>query len=250
MFTTVCYSESQDAAAAEVNMAAVVDESIKVTGDNIYIPKSKFVVGLAGFIGTTGTYAKLSSPSLKAVNPLHVATPNLVLVPGAGLDETFFPDNPVELTENEPVQFKFYADPAAAEQGSAVLFLTEGAITPVKGKTYCVRATVTLALVAGAWAYSELTFIDELPTGYYKCVGAKVVAATAVAFRFVPIGYYERPGGLVAQTAGVRDPYHQRYGRLGEWFQFNTVQPPGLQIMSSAAAASATYNVYVDIIPA
>lgn len=247
-FTLIAFSESIDAGGIYANIAAVKDQTLKTAGDYIYVPIQNLVIGVLAMIGASGSVARINSPSLRRTNPYYVNPPVLGIVPSEGRDDVYFPQNPLVLTTNEPVETNIIADPAAAEQVTTLLWIADQPPQPVSGAVYTVRATITLAQLAGAWAFSELTFLDELPTGDYALVGARCVAAGGVGFRFVPIGYSERPGGVVAQTVGNRDPYGQRMGSLGEWFSFNTVQPPGVEMISSVAVGSATYNIYLDVI--
>ena len=62
------------------------------------------------------------------------------------------------------------------------------------------------------------------------------------------LGEAYRPGGVVVQTVAELDPDFQRYGGLGNWFTFNSIQPPGMELLASDAAGPATHEVFIDVI--
>ncbi len=249
MFSLVAFSESQDPAGAFVNIAAVTDQHVKAVGDKITVPKSlSILIGAAAFVGTVGDKCRQVSPSLRRVNPMQIAPTVELLVPPATHPEWLRPQNAVPLSPDEGLEVEENSNPLAAEQHTVVVALADGPIQPVAGMVYTCHATITLVQLAGAWSLSELTFTDDLPTGIYAIVGARVNAAGAVAFRFVPVGAAHRPGGLVCQDADDLEIWYQRNGSLGEWCEFDTTQPPSVEVIGSAAAGSATYDVFIDVI--
>jgi len=101
--------------------------------------------------------------------------------------------------------------------------------------------------VASTWSSAALTFRQTLPVGRYAVVGAKFVAEDAVAFRFIPIGELQRPGGIANGLNGELAPKEQRYGGMGTWFEFDSQTPPSVEILGHTAIA-ADRNIYLDMI--
>lgn len=248
MHDTIAFSESQDLAGVEGNVAGVPDQHIYVNGDDIVIGSNNALIGAVACVGSTGTRARLVSPSLRRMNTYDMRPLVLALVPGSLSGKYLHPLSPIMLDTNESLNCLFTADPVAAEQESCVVFLAPGAVNPVAGKIYPVRVSITLALVAGQWAYSAVNIVDDLPTGTYTVVGASFTVAAGVAFRFVPVGAAHRPGGICQSAANIQTPEPFRWGGLGAWFDFNTVQLPGCEVLGSAAAASATYYGTMDVV--
>lgn len=250
MFTVVAFSESQDEAGAMAKMAAVEDRHIKTSGDKITVGNLNQLIGAFAAVGTLGDEARLVSPSLRRVNPYYITPVELGLVPEATPAMLFHPDSPVPLDVNESLEAENDANPAAAEQHTVVVFLADGVQNPAVGAIQTINAHITTALVVGSWEFSEIVFPDSVPVNRdFDIVGARLVCAAGVAFRFVPVGESHRPGGLCVAASGNHDPWFQRMGRLGAWLTFNGVQPPGIEVLGSAAAASATYELYLDVIP-
>jgi hypothetical protein len=248
MFTLVAFSESQDEAGVMAKIAAVADQHVKTAGDGITVPNLNQIIGSLACVGTTGDEARLIAPSLRRVNPLYITPLELGLV-GSGHPRMFYHgQNPIVLDVNETLEAENDANPAAAEQHTIAVWLGDGAVSPVGGEIHTINAHVTVTLVAGTWEFSEITFPDALPVSDYSVVGARCVCADGVVFRFVPVGEAHRPGGICSADAAGIVPEQQRFGGLGEWFNFNSVQPPAIEILSSAAAVSATYELYIDVI--
>lgn len=249
MFTTVAFSDSLDPAGVFVNVPAVPDPHIKTAGNFLYISDFNHLVG-AAFMGLTATpaHARLLSPSIRRINPYYI-TPNIHTIYSA-LDvlRAFHPEAPIVLDVGEGLECETDGNPAAAGQQTATVFLAPGGLTPVEGDIRTVRFTITVAGVIESWEFSEITLIDDLPVGNYDIVGARVEADEGIAFRFVPVGAAHRPGGMIVADDIVVEPWYQRWGRLGVWASFGSVQLPGVEVLFSAAEASATYQCYMDVI--
>lgn len=248
MFTIIAFSESQDPATAFAKVAGVPDQHVKVQGDGIYIMEFNRLMGGMACLGTTAAECRLISPSLRRINPHYIAPVDLALYPDGYVHHVVSPRISIPLDINEALECEENSDPAAAERHTIVVWLADREIQPVAGRIFTVNVNITLALVAGAWAFSEIDFVDELPVGQYSIVGMRAVIATAVAIRLVPIAAHNRPGAPCVCNKEYDLDKVFRFGNLGVFCQFPTTQPPGVEVLSSAAAAPATYEVYLDLL--
>jgi hypothetical protein len=115
------------------------------------------------------------------------------------------------------------------------------------GGFFTLHGTASTTLTAGAWTNipaSSFTFDQPFPAGSYALVGARAFSATGLFFRMFP--QYEplwRPGGVCVQAYDQMDPFNQRYlpeyGPVGfgwgQWLQFFSNTPPGVEIFATAA---------------
>lgn len=248
MFTVVAFSESIDCAGVFTKIAGVPDQHVKVAGDGIYVGEYNRVMGALAAIGATGVEARLVSPSLRRVNPHYIAPIENSIDIDGNPNHTVNNRVSIPLDTNEALEAEVVADPAAPEQIAMAVWLAMGGITPVEGKIITVNANITITLVAGAWAFAEIDFVDELPVGNYDVVGLRAVVPTGVVARFVPVAASHRPGCPCVASKEFNDGKIFRFGNLGPWFTFNTVQPPGIEILGSAADAEDTYELYIDIL--
>lgn len=249
MFTTIAHSESLDAGAAFTRIAAVPDNHMRTDGDGIVIGEFNRLIGGYACCGATVTEVRYQSPSLRRHNPCYIRPLELAITPAGIPVHGVDPAVSIPLDTNEMLEVEENGDPAAAEQVSVATFLGTGQITPVNGKIITVNFTITLAQVVSSWQFSEITFPDELPVGDYEIVGAEFVISGGVVARFVPKGEIHRPGAPVvaAGNFGANTPF--RFGKMGTWMRFNTIRPPGVEVLGSVAAGSATYQCYMDVIP-
>ncbi len=246
-FIVVAHSESQDLANALGNVAAVADDTHNTSGDFLYISQWPNLIGYAAFAGTTGVQAQLQAPSLRRVVNIDIAPVFKELAPTSHDQVHLFPESPVPLVTNDGLEALMLADPAAAEQGSVVSFLSDGAIAPVQGEIFTIRATASITATIGAWTSGSLTFGQTLPSGRYQIVGARAEGTNLVAIRFVLLGNQGwRPGCIAVAAADDREHPLFRRGGLGVWGEFDNFAVPALEVLASGANTSQT--IYLDII--
>lgn len=247
-FHTGAFAESIDPAGALVPIAAVQDDSIFTSGDDMRVPTQlPFLVGAAGLISATlPIQAQLASPSLRQVANIDIEPVDLGLVFSDPADSAMHPDNPVPLMGDEALNFLVNSNPAGAELHYGVAWLSDGPLQPVQGNIFSVRATMSVTGVANAWVNGNLTFGTDLPVGNYDVVGMRFRAAGAVCARLNFVGGAWRPGvpGVVAIDDTVGMPF--RYGKMGVWGTFHTNTPPTVDVL--AAAAAITPVVTLDLI--
>lgn len=249
MHHTVVYHANHDPDGAFTELPAVKDPQMSRDGNAYNVPAYNYLLGAYACLGSLGADCRLRSPSIDNLNPLYLTGNSLQITPIMPKENFMRAAQPIMLSPDEALTVEENSNPAANERHSAVLFLGEGAITPVSGDIRTIRAqTESAALVVDAYNELSLSFPDRLPTGRYSVVGARVECADGVAFRFAPIGQAWRPGGLTVETEAVDDPWQFRNGGLGVWFEFTHRDIPSLEIWSSAAVGATVYNVYLDVI--
>lgn len=247
-FHCAAYSESLDPAGLSVNVAAVADDLLTVAGDDIIVPASfRQIIGFGASVadGTVDPQARLESPSLRGLY-----FPDIAPISEAASWESpppihVFGETPISLVTNEALQATMLSNPAAAVEHNVIVLLAEAAINPTKLLTRTVRATAAIAQAANTWTSGALTFSQNLPSGTYGVAGLRVLAATGIWARLLPVGGGLRPGAPVTTTVdGVDHPAFRR-GGLGQWFTFDTTQPPQLEVLGGAAVAQ---EVFLDLV--
>lgn len=241
------FAESLDPAGALVNVAAVNDDSVFTSGDDIRVPTQlPFLMGGAALISATSpVQAQFQSPSLRQVANPDIEPVGLGLVFGDPAEFALQQDSPLSLRGDESLNFLVNSNPASAALHYGLVLFGDGPAQPVKGEIFSVRATMSVTGVANAWVNGGLTFAQDLPVGNYDVVGLRVRAAGLVAARLNFIGGAWRPGvpGAVAIDDIIGMPF--RYGKMGVMGTFHTNTPPSVEVL--AAAAAITPVVILDL---
>lgn len=242
------FHESIDPAGALVNIAAVNDDTVFTSGDDLRVPLDlPFLIGEAAALeATAALQARVESPSLRRIANLDVSPFDTGLVIDSGQKVAMHPMNPVPLRGDEAVNFLINSNPVAATSQYGLVWFGDGPQTPVTGDIFTVRATMSLTAVLGAWTNGGITFAQDLPVGNYDVVGMRVIEATTVAARLNFVGGAWRPGVAALGTDEGIDNYFARYGRMGLLGTFHTNTPPTIDIL--AAAGAITPVVYIDLI--
>jgi len=247
MFTVVAYAESVDQGGSYNAFNAVPDQHITTSGTVIYIGSLNYLIGYAIHNeGSAPCGAYLDSPSLRRICLVDIANVANATTSSGQDDVVLFPASPVALSTNEGLECYVCDDPGSATQQSALVYLADGALAPVSGEIFTVRATATITAAVNTWVNGNLTFRQTLPVGRYQVVGARAEGTNLNYFRFVPVGYAFRPGGVGCQDANDQDPKLQRFGGLGVWFEFDSVTPPTVEILANADCTAQTF--YLDLI--
>jgi len=246
MYTTIAYDASIGTGTSLVYVTPVADQHIRVEGNNVIVPS-----GMANLLGvyagsTNIVRAQVESPSLRRVLLYEVVPLNADREPASPPLWANLFDTPIPLDEYEPLRALAYHSGGAAERMSIIVFLGDGAATPVTGDIYTVRAISSTTLTANAWTNGALTLDQVLPAGSYACVGFRAQSAGLIAARLVFVGGTWRPGTLGCDAAtDLNDPIFRR-GRLGVLGEFRHDQPPTVDFLSVSADTSEV--VWLDLI--
>lgn len=246
--TLIAFSETGSATEHELN--AVPDQTHRVAGTDIYISKFNKLVGLYAY-GHAILSAHVISPSLRRVTPVYIA-PQVNDLGGYGQfcsrSLNWRGQSPLSLTTNEAINaLARCTGPGAAMNNVVGVWLAEGALAPVHGEIWTVEANDTdIDPKQNQWVYGELTFATDLPVGRYQIVGAKGWMDNGGLFRFVFPGSIERPGGVLCHEQKLTEDREQRMGGMGVWGEFDSVNPPGVEVLQQLVA-DATDGVYMDL---
>lgn len=192
------------------------------------------------------TRASLQPPSMRGIGYFDIR-PLLTAVPT--LDSPWivhdFQDNPLVLVAGEELPFYLTMTDAGTPNGYGGVLLADALPTPHKGKYFTVHLSSSTTVTANAWSACTLTFDNGLPAGKYSVIGARAESATNIMFRFIYPGGVNRPGGFGHQLASTPDIPSQRAGRRGEWFSFDYLTPPQVEMFCTSADTS--QQVWLDL---
>jgi hypothetical protein len=248
-FTTIAYYQSVDPAGVDVRLPPVLDPTVRISGNDLYVPALNKLMAAAAMVCITGGLgiARLTSPSL-----LRLARTNIAPIQGAAAAASLPGDPPsitvyeaggIQLATNEGLDVIINSDPAAAQIQAVVAWLCDQFPAEVNpGDVFTLRATGATALVAGSWINVPLTFDDAIPVGKYSIVGMRAQSATMLAGRLVVPGFAWRPGVLGCLTSSHRDDRRFRMGNLGEFAQFDSLTLFSVECLAEAADATQVFE--------
>ena len=249
-FHAAAFSEQIAAAGTLQAIAAVADDQVFTSGDDVRVPQGLANLLAAFSIGSAQTRARIVAPSLRAFANLEIAPK--VISEAMSEDDIArvltFARNPLPLAVGESLNYE--SDGGAGGglgQQTGVILLGDGPVQSFSGAMRTVRATAAIAGTEAVWDSGALTFSEDLPTGIYQVVGARCEADSPGAFRLIFVAGGPRPGSLSANSDQAGDVIGARLGGWGIWGQFDTNQPPTLEILSLAGAGAAQV-LYLDII--
>jgi len=247
MFHLAAYYESLDPAGALTKIAAVPDQAVRTDGNDIVVPQgiSNLVAEAALSAATGPSYAQVQSPSLRQLANQDVGPIVSGVTFGSNPSVMQHFTTPRPLKAAESINFAISATGGAAAVNYGLIWLADGALSPVQGNIFTVRATGSAALAAGEWVNSSLTFDSTLPSGTYNVVGMRLVGANLVAGRLVFVGGQYRAGVPAVNAVGNREFDPSRYGRMGSFGVFDVNQPPTLDCLG---VTDASQTVFLDVI--
>jgi len=233
----VGYYKSVLSAGTLAALTPVPDPTVTVQGNDLLVPAkyNQVVFGAALTVAHALTQAQLQAPSLRGMY-FPDLTPRVLAATFANIQRLGdLSQTPLQLQTNEGLQFfsDGGGDGTTAEACYGLVWLSDGALTPAKGKVYTMRATAAVALAAGSWVNGPLTFNQTLPVGTYSIIGMRAEGANLVAARLVFIGQsaITRPGVPGAGGANTSDLDQFRMGAAGAFGSFDSTTPPSVDCL-------------------
>ena len=249
--TVHAWLEDEDRSGATAGLAAVADDLVVTSGDNLRLRRDMALIAMAYGWTEFTTYAfnqlKLTSPTI-AGNPLRLTK---------GVDVNFlnegqiydFRENPLNIIrpgDNVTVEGYEADEAGVAHYLGLVIVVSDGSI-PKKSPlpvTHIHRCTAT-ATGAGAWTQLALTETDALPAGVYQMLGARVEHASLVAARFIFKGMEARPG--VIPTTLAKDHVHSFNNFWGKAIPFTMPDGlPDIEVLEVTGSGAVEVELYLN----
>lgn len=245
-FTLLGYFQTLDTGGVLTYINPLADPHVRVEGKNIIVPRGlNYLAGVLA-LSPNMSQARLESPSLR----------QRVLYDIAGVDKNSYPEeltslnalfeNPIELMEDEGLRLLAAETAAGAEDVIGLVWLSDGALAPVGGDIWTVRATTDTITQVNAWTNVALNFDQTLPVGRYQVVGCYAFSTQLVAIRFVFVGFPWRPGVIGRNDISKYLPSYFRRGGLGVWGEFDHTQPPTVDVFSRTQPQ--IIELYIDLV--
>jgi len=243
MLTTVAFSEAQDSAVL-ANVAALADQHVRVSGDDIIVPRAvPNIVGVY-FLGLNFTLGQVASPSLRRRVNLDIEPGDRLALPLATTKSYLdYSRSPIPLDPEEALNALAAEDGVGAIRTTAGIWLADGPLSPITGDIVTVRATSATALVANVWSNVALTFTQTLPAGRWQVVGFRAQSANMQLARLVFVDGAWRPGVIGTNADNDSDVPIFRRGGVGSFGEFSHNTPPTVDCLANAADATQVFHL-------
>lgn len=240
-----CYSGSVGAGLTNVDIPFVNDGILTRQNNHAILPDDGRLM-LAFGQGVGCTRMRLNTPAAR-----YVGLPSVQPI-NNGSSPLLFPaindysDGPLTIPKADEIAFESTSNDAAAQTHYlGVVFGFAMRPTP-PGQRYRLRGTAAITAVAGSWVSGSITMDSVLPRGTYMLCGLNVVGTNLFAARLIFPGASYRPG-VYCQTVNTSIPWPGwRDGRLGTYGDFDSVNTPNLEILSTGANTS--QEIYMDVV--
>ncbi len=243
----IAYGESVLTAGTLGALDPVADATVTQSGKLTYVPaKYNQVIAAAGIVTANAiTQAQLQAPSLRELVFPDVMPLTIGASFGADHSIDYRYSSPLKLDTNEGLEFVSDGggDGTTAALAYGLVWLSDGAVAPVKGGHVKLRATTAITATTLAWKSGAITFAQTLPVGKYQIVGMRAMAAGLIAARLLYIGpaAVTRPGvpGQPSEQTGALD--HFVSGAAGSFGEFDSVNPPSIEVLGGSSTGQ-TYE--------
>ena len=249
MFHTLAFGGAKTDSTANEAVPGVVDPGWTLNAQNRYISPTKLKVFAGMMLNDTLTAARINAPSLR-----NLGLPEVY--PGTVSDDpATFPafavwglDGP-EIQATEGFGMDASNGASTIDRAHGGLWVRDKVEPLPAGKRFTITGTSTQTLLLDAWTTGTITLNQELPYGTYAVIGMNCVCNDAYLARLVFPGLTAwRPGCTVQFVYGQYDTRdYWRAGKLGQWGQFISTQPPQLDLIGNSAG-SETATVYLDLV--
>lgn len=242
--------QDEDRSGAATGLAAVADDLIITSGDNLRLRKELPLIAMAylwtEFTAYPVVIGTVTSPPI-ANNP-HILTHGVAL---NYLNESQiydFRDAPIfwaKPGDNMSVE-AYEADEAGVAHFLGLVIITSDGAIPFgpRPQIDLIHRCTVGAASAAAWSQLALTEINALPAGKYKMWGARVEGATTVAARFVFKGVEIRPA-VIPVTRSV-DQLHSFSRFWGAGIDFTMPDGlPDLEILDTTTTTAGDVELYL-----
>lgn len=234
------FFESLDGAATLQNIAAVGDDRLDVSGDNLRIPPELTHIGACyfGSPATTLSRALLTSPSLQGRSLLEIQPLSATTEPGTPPAWMPFFESALPMVAGEVVNLQVDQDNAGAVDNYGLVWLTRGPIArtpPPPGAIWTRFTTAASAMTAAVWNNRQLSAARNLPDGTYEVYGMRGQSTSAVAMRLDTPGSDYKPGVLGLDAVTDLAATQQVFSMLGPWGSFRSDALPRVEVLPTAA---------------
>lgn len=248
--TVHAWLEDEDRSGAATGLAAIADDLINTSGDNLRLRADLRKIAMMYFWTEFAAYP----PVLVTIEAASIRQNPIRLTKGVALN--YISEGQIYDLRNTPLPLiragddvkatGYEADEAGVAHYTGVALIVSNAPIPIVAPVpmnHIHRCTVGAA-TAGAWSKLSLTEQDPLPPGDYYMMGARVESATAFAARFMFKGLEVRPAVIpCTRSQDLVHPFSRFWGKPIKFTMPDGL--PKLELLACAAETAGDVTLYL-----
>ncbi len=245
-FHVAAYRKSVTNGVANDPLTVVNDQILTPNSTTSFLVPERLRLFMAVIKSASVTRGRINTPALRYIGLPDIAPADVGLTVASPPNVAVWGPMGVELPPADAIAVEGTHGGGAAEVMAACVWLWKPGRTKVPGPVYRTRWTAAITGVAGSWVNGALTPDSTLPAGIYEIQGMDCQSANGIAARLAFPGGGYRPGCLVRNAlTSIRFPDYQN-GELGPYGQFDSVNPPTLDIYGEGASSAQV--VWLDVV--
>lgn len=248
MHHVVAYFNTTGGALTLADSPAITDGWATVQNNHFIFPNDMTLLGGMAFADTI-TRCQLSTPHWRFLGNPELQPLLTIWDDDVAIVSPFFGPRYVTIPQIDEVQALVSTSGAATNGVLVGLFLAPKPLNlnvPV-GDVYPVQFTASITRATGGWARGNITFGTSLPAGTFSVVGMDLIDPSSQLARLRFQSYTMLPGIPTRKDVNGTQRDIFRYGRLGNWGQFENTAQPSLEIFSVGGTAT-TQTGTMDLI--
>lgn len=247
MHHLLAFYSSLAASSNNAKLNAVEDGQFTIA-NNQYLLDKQYRIMRAYALGAAVVDARIVVPSLRSITWPYIHPPDKAAAPSNDPSIMRYLGNGNRLMAAEGVSLQATTDATSGPlDAQGFLWIYPNFVQAPQGDCYVMRATASIVnAVVGTWGRGSIVLDNDLPSGQYALIGADARGANVAALRFRFPGQDLLPGIVAEQAAGEFLTDHQRFGRMGLFGTFNSVQLPTIEVY--ALGTTSTQTLYLDIV--
>jgi hypothetical protein len=256
MYGTIVYNNSAAAAGTENALSAAVDPDVTQQNSH-YIFTGQYQLLAAAMVGASVEYGRYDVAEWNGRGRPNIFSANRGLTLPSNPQWDLYRGQNLILPQNQEILIHTTNNLASGTEPESVVLqigTPDWSYNQPPGMyDMLIHATATITPTANAWLESQAITFDANPLGgVYVVLGAQLVGANALAWRFnfprtrMYGGRRLRPGGLVLSSFGnnpssqMGDPFNH-WGVMGG---YHTFEPPTIGVFGTSAT-STTYHLFM-----
>lgn len=248
-FHLAAFASAKTDSTANETVTAVADPALPTTANGGFLMPQDLQCIAGQAMNDTITDARFSVPSLRTLGLPYIDALLQTATMATGDKYASWKDTGPLFRKNDELIAQASNGVSTVKTAFMAAWLRRAYLPVPPGPRTTLTITKSITLVAKQWVLSPVTFNQIPPVGDYAVVGMHAWCTNGVFARLVfPTNTTWRPGCPCYQALTTTDarPFF-RFGNLGEWGRFHSVNLPQVEVLGDTAGAQ-TFNAVLDLV--